>query len=303
MKNNGTKECMADDESNPIKYERIQEIEIEFFGHSDENVNQSDTNIFDDVMDVKPYVLKVEAVNDDASDIKSTAKRRQKAKSWQFVNLSTDFERTCKLCDEPTFSSLNRLYIHQRLMHPGKKISFCDLCGTGFISKCALLTHMKDRHTEQGKTHQCQFCAKLFYSDREVKGHEKLHANARSNVCDLCGKGFNSKTTLNVHMKSKAHNVNYKTVKNTKKYPKRSQENAKKMYRCEQCVPSIAFPSSEERADHRNFMHKIYECDICKNSFITPESLDSHRLLHSDKPRPFVCTVSFSIFSPFLFFY
>lgn len=120
-----------------------------------------------------------------------------------------------------------------------------------------------------------------------MKGHEKLHVNARAYVCNLCGKGYNTKKDLNVHSKSKAHNAQYKPIKN-KKYEC-------KTYRCQQCVPSILFLSAAERALHRNAMHKTFECDVCKNTFITLESLESHKALHSDKPRSFVCTVCINL--------
>lgn len=206
-----------------------------------------------------------------------------------FMNTSTEFERTCKICDVPTFSSLARMHSHQKEMHPGMKIYCCDICGHSFISKVALNAHMKDRHGNSGKKHQCQFCAKLFFSDREVKGHEQMHWNTRSYVCKLCGKGFNQKTTLNVHMKSKIHNIAYAMSKR-KKCAKFSG-NKKKTYRCTHCVPSTVYKNLEELATHRNEMHKIHDCDICKNSFITQESLNSHKLLHSSKPRPYTCSV------------
>ncbi|KAJ6645910.1 Zinc finger protein, partial [Pseudolycoriella hygida] len=209
-------------------------------------------------------------------------------------NLSTEYERTCKLCEAPTFPSLARFYKHQQWNHPGEKSFICDSCGSKFNNKTRLAAHMKDRHATCGRMHQCQFCAKLFYSDREVKGHEMLHLNARSYVCSLCGKGFNQKTTLNVHLKSKAHNVDYKTVP----YTKRPYNYIpKKAYRCQLCVPSTLFSSSMERSAHRNAMHRKFVCDICKNSFMAQESLDSHKLLHSDKPRPFVCQVCNATFN------
>ncbi len=278
----------------------IEEIKIEFCDDGyDGNNGPDDTNNFCDAL-AQP--LKVETNGDKTKETKSTSKddiviEKKKLKIDDsesrplFVSLSTEYERTCKLCDEPTFLSLARFYKHQRQHHPAEKSFICGICSSRFNNKTRLVAHMKDRHTKWGKKHQCQFCAKLFYSDREVKGHEKLHANARSNVCDLCGKGFNSKTTLNVHMKSKAHNVNYKTIK-VKKRPYIYKYNSKKEFRCQLCVPSSLFSTPEERTVHRNAMHRKFECEICKNSFMAQESLDSHKLLHSDKPRPYVCTVS-----------
>lgn len=225
-----------------------------------------------------------EILNDNA--IVSTPKRKRINRSEQSLyhpKVTTEYERTCKLCNEPTFSSMRRFYIHLREQHPGEKTFTCDICGTKLTTKDLLYTHMRDRHSGGGRKHQCQFCAKLFFSVRELVGHEKIHLNVRSYVCKLCGKAFNQKTILNNHLKSKVHNADYKSLQ---------KKSYKLVYRCELCVPSVIFKTSDERAIHKNRVHRTFECDICKNSFMAKESLDSHKLRHSDKPRKFVCTVS-----------
>lgn len=260
----------------------LQEIKIEYC-----------EDIVDDVSDVFHSSLPINEMPSDAlHNIKnevtgSVSSRKRKLISQ--LNLSTEYDRTCKLCNEPTFPSMTRFYKHVHQQHPGHKSFSCDICGSKFNLKSRMTIHMKDRHSKFGKKHQCQFCAKLFYSDRELRGHEKIHLNERSYVCKLCGKCFNQKTILNTHLKSKAHNAEYKTKpqKRVRKY----YQNQKKVYRCDLCVPPISFSSVDERNIH-NSMHKTFECDVCKNLFMAQESLDSHKLKHSDKPRPFVCTVS-----------
>lgn len=206
-------------------------------------------------------------------------------------NLSTEYDRTCTLCDEPTFTAMIYFYAHMRQKHPAHKRFSCDICGSKFKQKKVLANHMKERHSKFGKKHQCHYCAKLFFSGRELKAHESLHANARSHVCKLCGKSFNQKTILNMHMKSKIHNDEYETERKTKVYQYNQGRKQVIRYRCDLCVPPISFSSLEERAVH-NLKHKSFECDVCKNLFVTEESLVSHKLRHSDKPRPFTCTVS-----------
>lgn len=138
----------------------------------------------------------------------------------------------------------------------------------------------------------CAICvAKVFYFDNMKLATRPEILNLKNQFTS----GFNQKTILNIHMKSKAHNADYKTVYKKKKLGIANSHNiTKRDFRCQLCVPSAVFATAEERMDHRNAMHRKYECDICKNSFMTQESLDSHKLLHSDKPRPFVCKVSLS---------
>lgn len=265
------------------------EIKIEFCEEKCDDDPIADTHN-QDAVDVP---LKIEEIfaaplNDVPATTRKSRKKTKRRSKLSFV--TTEFERTCKHCDEPTFSSLTRLYGHQKLMHPDIRAYSCDLCGNKFRAKDAVIRHMKERHADNGRKHQCQFCAKLFYTDREVRGHEKCHLNERSYICSLCGRGFNNKSELNTHLKSKAHNADYKAKKY---YPRKSPTNAtcKKVYRCTLCVPATIFSNPLERTDHRNMAHKIYDCDICKNSFLTIESLNSHKSLHSNKPRPHVCSV------------
>lgn len=152
----------------------IEEIKIEY---CDESFNVvPEENIFDG-LDPPPVDSEgantkrtADASTDNAKTKKSRTSKPERKLSGKFShsNRSIEFERTCQLCDAPTFSSLGLFYKHQQQQHPGEKRFSCDICGNKFNNKNPLLTHMKDRHSNCGKKHQCQFCAKLFYSDREV---------------------------------------------------------------------------------------------------------------------------------------
>lgn len=296
----------------------IEQIKVEYC----EGNNVTNTQTYDifDPSSVKNEIKKEslidrEILNDTVDNSTNRKKRIKKLKQPKSsdrqryrVTTTTEYDRTCRLCDEPTFSSFRSLYKHQMQVHPGSKILSCDMCDAKFGFKGPLISHMNERHSSFSKKHQCQFCAKLFFSDRgdcyiylllvlfgnylsliEVKGHEKTHTNNRTYKCSLCGKGFNDKSSLNSHYKSKTHNPHlYKA----KKARLNEISRYKIVYRCELCKPSIGFTSRKERNDHRNLVHRTFECDVCKNLFMAQESLDSHKLLHSDKPRPYVCEVS-----------
>ncbi|XP_037024329.1 zinc finger protein 718-like [Bradysia coprophila] len=275
----------------------VDGIKIEIGEEKCDNGPVNDTYIADALEMAELPPMKIEEIfAAPLPAIDSIDKPRKKYKRKPKLSfVTTVFERTCQHCDEPTFSSLTRLYSHQKLMHPDIRAYSCDLCGNKFRAKDAVVRHMKERHADNGRKHQCQFCAKLFYTDREVKGHEKCHLNERSYVCDFCGKGFNNKSELNAHLKSKAHNANYAMIKH-KKYA-RNKANNKTVYRCTLCVPATIWSDLEERTKHRDMAHKIFDCGVCKNSFLTIESLNSHKLLHSNKPRPHVCKVCNATFS------
>lgn len=178
LESNSDVKVQSDDkdykEYNPMTVNGIEEIKIEYCEDSCEAV--PDTNIYD-VLD--PSFMKSENVhvpeeptskrgilNDSIDNVSNRKRRKIDRPKLANVNLSTEYDRTCKLCNVPTFSSLARLYKHQHQYHPGEKSYICDICGSKLNNKNRLVLHMKDRHAKCGKTHQCQFCAKLFYSDR-----------------------------------------------------------------------------------------------------------------------------------------
>ncbi len=284
-------------DDHPLEFQQIvvkglDGIKIEICDDDDDDVPNTNT--------IDTYdVLELPSMKDNKRNTTSTVRKKRNRTHipmWS-IKWITEFERTCKLCTEPTFSSFGRLYRHQREMHPGAKWYSCDICGVEFGNKMGMYHHMKERHSNSGKTHQCQFCARLFYTDREMKSHEQTHLNSRSYVCSLCGKAFNTKSCLNVHLQSKQHNSNYKPPKtqmNRRQTQKSSGKIENCIFRCEICKPSIIFASRDDRTHHRNLVHKVHECEICKNSFHSQESLDCHKLLHSGKPRPHICLVSVS---------
>lgn len=168
----------------------------------------------------------------------------------------------------------------------------CNICGSKFHRKYHLLTHMQDMHSDS-KKHQCQFCPKEFSSHRSLKRHEKIHnVKAPSCTCKVCGESFNQKVLLTRHLKAKGHNSAFKTIETNQKHEYIEAPTIKKVYPCVLCVPPIVFSSSSERDMHKNTIHSSFECDVCKNSFKSQETLNSHKSRHSDEPRPFVCTVS-----------
>ena len=95
----------------------------------------------------------------------------------------------------------------------------CDLCGSKFNRKDALIRHGKEQHYESKvnfayvehvedmeslSSVNCELCVKTFKRKSDLKRHTlSVHSETPEEVtCSICGKTFSRKFTLNRHMKS-----------------------------------------------------------------------------------------------------
>lgn len=119
-----------EDYKSPIATEAIK---IEFCEEKYDSVPDTDTLTYDALDLVSFKIEEIDPVfTNDAPATAKPKRKRTKTTIRSCSNISTEFERTCKHCDEPTFSSLSKMYSHQKLMHPGIKIFSCDNCGATF---------------------------------------------------------------------------------------------------------------------------------------------------------------------------
>lgn len=156
----------------------------------------------------------------------------------------SDIERTdeCTIC--------NQLFAHRRLeTHIQSHFNFnnvssttCGLCLETFETKLLIRAHQKDTHG--GGAYCCDVCGRKFTSKRSVNLHILTkHAELKTFLCDLCGDGFAHHSVLSEHIKRKHVRL------------------------------------------------RKYECDLCDKKYLNRKTLEAHICaIHTDK-RPFKCTV------------
>lgn len=107
---------------------------------------------------------------------------------------------TCKFCHK-LFSHRSNVLKHVRAVH--KKVRYqCPQCMKIFNQEQTLKNHIKTVH--EGMQHKCDLCDKSYNYIAHLKRHiESAHRTSNSPTfpCPTCGKEFNSKDTLDLHMK------------------------------------------------------------------------------------------------------
>lgn len=221
-----------------------------------------------------------------------------------------EIEVQCPVCNK-TFTNQNKLSSH-KFMHREKQFK-CSECPKSYISQ-----HMLNMHAVKHSNFRpfvCELCGIGTKSRESLRRHiagihemrkQKAYKPDRLIKCTLCDETFAKLTVAKEHF-STTHTENSRTAWN--KF---------RSLCCCKCF--LRFESIDELHEHysqytayhdkpqhylknkviikgyRKFMRlrqidRPYECDICKNTFKTPDSLKGHMKKHSKKPRPYKCEV------------
>ena len=102
----------------------------------------------------------------------------------------------CDHCDM-MFALMSAKTAHVKMVHLGKKVTLCPLCGEGFTDKCTFEAHV-NRHTNN-RQFACETCGKAFLIQRDLVNHIKTHT--RPYHCDQCEESFGSTMVMKDHIR------------------------------------------------------------------------------------------------------
>lgn len=168
--------------------------------------------------------------------------------------------------------------ITSRLNNEKLEIEFITLNSNNNDIKCEETTtnqrmlqeaRSKKRKSTARRVRLCTYCGKSFKTS-EIHRHIKIHLNKRESVCDLCGKGYNSDTTLRLH-KICVHS---------------DPETWKHI--CNYCGKRFPFKGGLQLHVRRHTGEKRFFCDICTRGFCDKIMLQTHCISHTNE-RTFEC--------------
>ncbi|XP_037389168.1 zinc finger protein 37-like isoform X2 [Pygocentrus nattereri] len=177
--------------------------------------------------------------------IPSTSKLSNLPRNWK-----------CCKCDV-AFTQPGNLSYHLAKKH---KSSFpCQKCGMAFDTKNKLQYHKYSHESSVS----CDKCGKVCRSTFHLRYHKFIHnEDAVKHFCELCGKGFRLKSSLQVHM----------TV-----------HTDERRHECPDC--KATFKVSSHLARHR-LMHtdsRPFSCPVCKIGFRTKANVQAHLKTHEKR--------------------
>ena len=192
------------------------------------------------------------------------------------------YKYRCDICFSD-FPNREDLTAHKTKAHPkrAEKLT-CDKCGKQFDMRYQLKKHIKVVH-DKIRDQQCHLCEKNFKTKDVLREHISSVHYGTKHICDLCGRSYNRRSDLTVHVKV------------------RHKEDTKR-HTCEQCGKNFEFAKSLKK--HMNSFHlglKLGKCPICHMEFSQQQRVKYHIKLVHEKQKPYECTECQQCFTKRLF--
>ncbi|KAI4455324.1 finger putative transcription factor family-related [Holotrichia oblita] len=282
--------------------------------HDHKDVNNK--NLGDLEKPLKTEVLKIRKVRNESV---RTSKLRRYLKVQKYM---------CDVCNKIFLYRSN--YERHKLVHiNGRKRFTCEICMKSFKNRYDLGQHEKIHSNETDNCticakpvrnikkhmatthfakHVCDVCGLKCASNGSLVEHMRTHTGDRPFKCEMCGKGFAQKGTLNVHIKSrhtgeKVHVCEtcgkaFTTSAELRKHGLVHVTEFEKTFICDVEGCGKAFRTKQGRRDHmkRHNPDKKHKCTICQKAFFDGQGLKRHIIIHTGE-KPFECATCHKTFN------
>lgn len=203
-----------------------------------------------------------------------------------------------------------------RVLDSGERACACVPCGRGFPcgtdacvhqgdytgEKCEEFGHNPHGRILQGvctveKPHTCEQCGKAFNCRSALNVHLKVHARERPYNCETCGSAFNQASHLQDHQRIHTGEKPFKCDACGKSFSRSSHlrshqrvHTGEKPYKCEACGKNFICSSNLYIHLRVHTGEKPYKCVDCGKEFSRPSSLQAHQGIHTGE-KSYVCTM------------
>merc|ERR1711937_387269 len=114
-------------------------------------------------------------------------------------------------------------------------------CSKSFSLQHHLTRHIKQVHSDE-KPYKCGYCPKYFKDRYNLRVHERIHTGVKPFICKFqsCGKAFNQKGALNVHVRT---------------HDKAKKQKLDKLYACEEDDCMYETEKKQDIKQHKTNYH------------------------------------------------
>ncbi|XP_016949944.1 transcription factor Ouib [Drosophila biarmipes] len=199
---------------------------------------------------------------------------------------------TCSKCGLE-FDTVDELTLHKYHLHdvPPNTKFVCDHCSEGFRSAAALTRHCN--MLDLPLTHPCTKCSSKFHNKILLETHEERcqKAPVAQHVCHICGKrlttSFNLKNHLVRHTGTRPHKCDqcdssFAVAAELSSH--RKTHTTERPYACRyDCGKTFRFCSARSMHErvHMDASKRIYQCEYCPKSYVTPGDCRAHQKYHN----------------------
>ncbi|XP_060093872.1 zinc finger protein with KRAB and SCAN domains 8-like isoform X2 [Heteronotia binoei] len=150
-----------------------------------------------------------------------------------------------------------------KIIHPGRKVHKCLVCGKCFFSNSNLIVHQRT-HTGV-KPYKCLECGKSFNRSTNLTTHQRIHTGEKPYTCLECGKSFSRNHHLASHQRI---------------------HTGERPYKCSDCSKTFCDQSSFIKHKRTHTGEKPYKCLKCGKSFGQNTTLVKHQRIHTGAESP-----------------
>ncbi|XP_016962024.1 zinc finger protein weckle [Drosophila biarmipes] len=141
----------------------------------------------------------------------------------------------------------------------------CQICKESFLSFMALRSHKHDVHGGP-KRFVCDICGKGLKTFTSLVEHKLVHTDEKPCVCPVCNAAFKNKARLRVH----------------------SQTHGAPRFKCDVCGKMLQTRANLNKHKYVHTEERRFRCEICGTGSKNSTALKIHLLSHTGL-RPYVC--------------